>query len=143
MKISPKGRYTVRIMIDLAKNSNGKCISLNDLSSREEIPLKYAQQLLSLLCARGLLKSIRGPYGGYILTKLPSEYTIGEILRVTEGAFSPISCLDENQQMCHRAEKCNALTFWIDFFNVINRYLDSVTLDDLISENSESHSYSF
>lgn len=131
MKISTKGRYALRVMIDLAINSNGKYISLKDIAQRQEISNKYLEQIIALLNKAGYLETARGNSGGYKLAKKPSEYVVGDILRATEGDLTPIYCLTEEGE-CKRKENCKTHSFWKGLDNAINEYVDSKTLEDLI-----------
>ena len=131
MKISTKGRYALRIMIDLATNSNEKFISLKDIAQRQEISNKYLEQIISLLNKAGYLETARGNAGGYKLAKKPNEYKIGDILRATEGDLAPIYCLTEEGE-CNRQKDCKTYSFWKGLDDVINEYIDSKTLEDLI-----------
>ena len=131
MKISTKGRYALRIMIDLSLNDNGNFISLKDISVRQEVSIKYLEQIISMLNKAGYLETARGNNGGYKLAKKPSEYTVGDILRATEGDLAPIYCLADEEE-CTRKENCKTHTFWKGLDDVINNYVDSVTLEDLI-----------
>ncbi len=131
MKISTKGRYALRVMIDLALNNNGKYISLKDIAERQEISNKYLEQIISLLNKAGYLETARGNTGGYKLAKEPKEYIVGDILRATEGDLAPIYCLTENGE-CDRQKGCKTYSFWKGLDDVINDYIDSKTLEDLI-----------
>ena len=131
MKISTKGRYALRIMTDLALNNNGKYISLKDISSRQNISTKYLEQIVALLNKAGFLATSRGFNGGYKLSKNPDQYTIGDILRATEGDLAPIYCLTELGE-CERQDSCKTYDFWKGLNNVIQNYIDSKTLEDLI-----------
>ena len=131
MKISTKGRYALRVMIDLAINNNGKYISLKEISQRQEISNKYLEQIISLLNKAGYLETARGNTGGYKLSKKPSEYKVGDILRATEGDLAPIYCLTEEGE-CTRQKDCKTYSFWKGLDDVINGYIDSKTLADLI-----------
>ena len=131
MKISTKGRYALRVMIDLALNNNGKYISLKDIAERQEISNKYLEQIISLLNKAGYLETARGNTGGYKLAKEPKEYTVGNILRATEGDLAPIYCLTEDGE-CNRQKGCKTYSFWKGLDDVINKYIDSRTLQDLI-----------
>ena len=137
MKISTKGRYALRVMIDLAMNSNGKYISLKDIAERQEISNKYLEQIISLLNKAGYLETARGNTGGYKLTKQPKEYKIGDILRATERDLTPIYCLTEDGK-CNRQKNCKTYSFWKELDNVINEYIDSKTLEDLIKQKSKT-----
>ena len=131
MKISTKGRYALRVMIDLAINSNGKYISLKDIAERQEISNKYLEQIISLLNKAGYLETARGHMGGYKLSKPPKDYKIGDILRVTEGDLAPIQCLMHDSE-CKRQKECKTYSFWKGLDDVITEYVDSKTLEDLI-----------
>lgn len=131
MKISTKGRYALRVMIDLAMNSNGKYISLKEIAERQEISNKYLEQIISLLNKAGYLETARGNSGGYKLAKSPKKYTVGDILRATEGDLAPIYCLTEEGE-CNRQKDCKTFSFWKGLDDVINEYVDGTTLQDLI-----------
>lgn len=130
MKISTKGRYALRVMIDLALNNNGEYISIKEISERQEISNKYLEQIISKLNKAGYLKAARGNNGGYMLSRLPKDYTIGDILRVTEGSLEPIKCISEN--CCNKKAECKSYSFWKELDNVIETFVDSKTLEDLI-----------
>ena len=133
MKISTRGRYALRFMIDLAQHGNNGYTALKDMSRRQGISVKYLEQITSLLSKFGLLQSVRGPQGGYKLAKKPSEYTVGEILRITEGDLAPVACLAQAVNTCPRVKECPTLCLWTGLKKVINDYLDSRTLEDLLS----------
>lgn len=139
MKISTKGRYALRIMADLAIHDNGKYIRLKEISERQAITLKYLEQIMSLLTKAGFVKSYRGNSGGYMLARKPEEYTVGEILRTTEGSLSPIACLEDTPNRCPRNEECTTLFFWEGMWKVINEYVDSITLADLVKQSQATH----
>lgn len=134
MKISTKGRYALRIMVDLAMHDNGEYIRLKEISERQAVTLKYMEQIMPLLTRSGYVKSYRGNNGGYMLAKKPEEYTVGEILRTTEGSLAPIACIEDSPNRCPRKEQCTTLGFWEGMWKVINEYVDSVTLADLVDE---------
>ena len=135
MKISTKGRYALRMMIDLAENENGEYIRLKDISERQEITLKYLEQIMPLLTKAGYVRSYRGNNGGYMLARRPEEYTAGEILRTAEGSLSPIPCLDDQPNRCPRSGECQTLDFWNGMYKVINEYADSVKLSNLMKRD--------
>ena len=137
MKISTKGRYALRIMTDLAIHDNGEYIRLKDISERQNVTLKYMEQIMPLLTRAGYVKSYRGNNGGYMLARKPEEYTAGEILRTTEGSLAPIACIEDTPNRCPRKDKCTTLPFWEGMWKVINDYVDSVTLADLIRTRME------
>lgn len=142
MKISTKGRYALRLMIDLAKNYDGKYITLKEVSKRQEISIKYLEQITTQLCRAEYLISVRGPKGGYKLSKEPKNYTVGDILRVTEGSLAPIACLEDEKNSCTRCGVCATLEFWKGLYKVIEDYVNSVTLEDLIKNSDENLNYS-
>lgn len=133
MKISTKGRYALRLMLDLAQHGGDDFISLKDIAQRQEISVKYLEQIVTVLCRIGFLKSLRGSQGGYKLAKSPEQYTVGDILRTTEGNLAPVSCLKDKPNKCARYEKCGTVNFWEGLYDTVNRYVDSVTLADLAS----------
>ena len=135
--ISTKGRYALRLMIDIAAYSNGDVVSLKDISNRQNISIKYLEQVVSFLTKSGMLQSVRGNNGGYRLTKRPSDYTVGEILRVAEGTLVPVACLQCDPITCERVEMCSTIDFWKGLNDVINNYVDSVTLEDLATKERE------
>lgn len=129
--ISTKGRYALRLMTDIAAYSNGEVVSLKDVARRQDISLKYLEQVVSLLIKSGMLISVRGNNGGYLLAKKASEYTAGDILRVSEGTLAPIHCLQCNPINCNRVEMCSTIDFWKGYYEVVNNYVDNVTLEEL------------
>ena len=130
MKITTKGRYALRVMVDLAINSNGEYISLKDIAKRQEISNKYLEQIIAMLNKAGYLKTARGNNGGYQLAKKASEYKIGDILRATEGKLAPTYCLTEEGE-CKKKENCKTFSFWKGLDEAISQYVDSKTLEDL------------
>lgn len=131
MRISTRGRYALRMMLDLALHNSGEYIALKDISARQEISVKYLEQIVSVLSKAGMLKSVRGPQGGYKLMKSPESYTVGDILRVTEGSLAPVACLDSPQNECTRAETCATLGFWQELYDAVCSVVDRTTLADL------------
>ncbi len=138
MKISTRGRYALRFMIEIAKNSPNKYKALKDISEHENISIKYLEQIASILTKQNLVKSTRGPQGGYCLTKKPEKYTIGEILEITEGSLAPVSCLETDKNECERNEFCPTLPFWKGLHTVITDYLNHYTLANLIEETKQN-----
>lgn len=134
MKISTKGRYALRMMADLARNSNGGCVALKDIAARQEISKKYLEQIVPLLTRAELLRTNRGFQGGYALSKPPEQYTVGEILRVTEGNLAPVACLQYAENTCSRSAECPALPVWEGLYKVIINYLDGISLKDIIDK---------
>ena len=144
MKISTKGRYALRLMLDIAQHGeDGGCVSLKDVSVRQQVSMKYLEQIVTQLSRAGLLKSVRGAQGGYRLTRRPEEYRVGDVLRITEGNLAPVACLEDCPNQCARQEDCMTLAFWEGLRDVINRYVDGVTLQDLLERRKESQSDSF
>lgn len=131
MKVSTKGRYALRTMIDLTIHEHGNPIPLKEIAARQDISLKYMEQIISLLIKAKLVKSVRGNSGGYLLAKPSMQYTAGDILRAAEGDMSPIACIEQNHTNCANADICSVLPFWLGLNKVINGYLDSVTLSEL------------
>ncbi len=134
MKVSTKGRYALRIMLDLALHNSGELVPLKDIAKRQGITLKYMEQIISPLSKAGFVQSLRGSSGGYRLSRNPAEYTVGSILRVLEGPLAPTACLSQENNDCPRAENCETIGFWKGLNEVINNYVDSVTLEDLMNE---------
>lgn len=122
------------MMIDIAENQDSGSVSLKDISNRQDISLKYLEQIVGLLTRAGFLKSRRGAGGGYILTKTPDKYTVGDILRVTEGNLAPVACLEEKDNLCPKAASCKAVKYWQGLYDMINNYLDGTTLLDLTED---------
>lgn len=133
MKISTKGRYALRLMLDLAQHTDEGCVSIKSIATRQSISEKYLEQIIKLLAAEGLVKSTRGKQGGYQLTKTPAEYTVGEILRVTEGSLAPVSCLEEDNR-CANCDDCVTIEIWQDVLDAINEVVDSITLSYLVEK---------
>lgn len=137
MKVSTKGRYALRTMIDLTVNDNSNPIPLKDIAARQNISLKYMEQIIALLIKAKLVKSVRGNSGGYMLARPSMQYTAGDILRAAEGDMTPIDCIKKNSPACNRADFCTVLPFWQGLNKVINGYLDSVTLAELARQAKE------
>lgn len=137
MKISTKGRYALRMMIDLAQHGDSGYIALKDIAARQEISKKYLEQIVPILNKSDLLKTNRGYQGGYKLTKSPDKYTVGEILRATEGSLAPVACLDYEPIECERSSECITLPVWRGLNKVISEYLDGITLQDILDNDKE------
>lgn len=134
MKISTKGRYAIRLLLDLAENKNG-FISLKEIAERQNLSKKYLEQIVPLLANSGYLKTNRGYQGGYMLNKKPEECAVGEILKITEGNLAPVACLENSPAGCERSETCLTLPLWKGLYGVISDYLDNITLQDLLDGN--------
>lgn len=143
MKISTKGRYALRMMVDLALHSSDGYIALKDIAQRQDISKKYLEQIVPLLNKSGMLKTGRGYQGGYALLRKPSDYTVGEILRITEGNLAPVSCLEYDTVDCTRAEECSTLFIWEGLYKAITDYLDGITLQDIIDRVKENNGYDY
>ena len=137
MKISTKGRYAIRLMLDLATNSCGKPVSLNDVAARQQISEKYLEQIISVLNKAGYVRSIRGPQGGYLLVMEPKEYTVGMILRATEGDLAPVSCVGNGAVECDRADSCVTVRIWQKINDAVDNVVDNITLADLVDWQNE------
>lgn len=133
MKISTKGRYALRMMLEFALNVDG-CTKINQVARNQQISEKYLEQIVTILTRAGYVKSMRGAQGGYRLTKKPEEYTVGMILRLTEGSLAPVACLEEEINTCCRADICVTLDVWRQLHDAINNVVDHVTLADLVEE---------
>lgn len=139
MKISSRGRYALRLMLDLAVNNNGQPISIKDVAKRQDISDKYLEQIISALNKAGYVKSIRGAQGGYLLRMEPKDYTVGMILRVTEGSLAPVSCVEEDGMPCERADGCVTAIVWKKIDEAINGVVDGITLQDLVDWQNEKN----
>lgn len=137
MKISTKGRYALRLMLDLGMNHTGEPVSLKDVAKRQEMSDKYLEQIISVLNKAGYVRSIRGAGGGYVLTKAPSEYTVGMILRLTEGDLAPVSCVGQEAIACERKTDCVTARVWEKINDAVNDVVDHITLADLMEWQSE------
>jgi len=132
MKISTKGRYALRLMLDLAIHNTGEAISIKDIAKRQEVSEKYLEQIISVLNKGGFVKSVRGSQGGYMLKKAPTEYTVGMILRLIEGSLAPVSCVEEDEIPCNRKNGCVTYIVWKQLNDAINNVVDNITLGDLV-----------
>ena len=127
MKISTRGRYAIRVMLDLAEHNTGEYIPLMDIARRQEISEKYLESIVSVLSKNKFVHALRGKGGGYRLSRTPGEYTMGSILRLTEGSLAPIACLEDEPNLCERASVCKTLSMWQGFYQLINEYFDRIT----------------
>jgi len=132
MTVSSRGRYALRMMIDIAEHCGVGFVPIKDVSKRQAISVKYLEQIVSQLTKAGLLRSGRGSQGGYTLVKTPKEYSVGEILRAAEGTLAPVACLADPDFNCNRADFCPTLGFWKGLHEVIDRYVDGTSLQQLI-----------
>lgn len=134
--ISTKGRYSIRILLDLAEHRNGSYTPMKEVAARQEISLKYIEKLMPALKGAGLIESSHGIGGGYRLTREPEQYTLWEILRLAEGDLAPVSCLQENAAVCDRAAECRTLPVWKNYYKLTKDYFSCITLADLMSTPS-------
>lgn len=130
--ISTRGRYAIRVMLDIAKNQQDGYVPMKDVANRQGLSLKYLEQILPALTKNKIVEGIQGKGGGYRLVRNPEEYTIGDILRITERDLAPVSCLAEGAEKCERRNTCQTIDFWEGLNTVVNDYLDSKTLADLM-----------
>ena len=141
MLISTKGRYALRVMVDLAEHQSEGFIPLKVIAERQEISEKYLESIIKLLVKAKLLNGVRGKGGGYRLTKSPDQYTVGSILRLTEESLAPVACLEEGAASCPRMAQCRTLLLWQGLNQVINDYLDNVTIVDLVQSGTSGNDY--
>lgn len=133
MMISTRGRYALRVMIDLAEHSNGGYIPMKEVAQRQNISLKYIERIVPVLTKSGCVEGVHGKGGGYRLTRPPEDYTVGEILRLAEGDLSPVACLQEGAKPCPRAAECRTLPMWKEYYDLTRRYFEGITLADLMA----------
>ena len=141
MMVSTKGRYALRVMIDLAEHHSGEYIPLKEVASRQEISEKYLESIISVLVKAGFLQGLRGKGGGYRLTRSPEQYTAGAILRLTEGSLAPVACLENGAAPCSRLSECRTLPMWKNLDHLVNDYLESITLADLAQGSDARDEY--
>ena len=137
MKISTKGRYALRVMLDMALHSGGECVKVKDMASRQNVSEKYLEQIISILNRAGYVRSIRGAQGGYLLTKALKAYTVGDIIRLTEGSLAPVSCLESNINTCERVDICDTLWVWQKLYDAVNDVVNQITLEDLVNHHNQ------
>lgn len=135
MKVSTKGRYALRMLLDLAEHRQEGYIALRDIAERQKISKKYLEQIIPLLNRSDILKTNRGYQGGYALAKDPSQYTVGMILRITEGSLAPVACAESGGIDCEKRDECMTLPVWQGLYKVIAEYLDSITLQDILDND--------
>ena len=141
MKISTRGRYAIRVMLDLAEHNTGEYIPLMDIAKRQEISEKYLESIVASLSKNGFVRSLRGKGGGYQLAKAPEEYTIRSILQLTEGSSGPISCVEENPNLCEPVTNCKTIKMWEGLYKLILDYFDGITLADLLVDSTDVGNY--
>lgn len=142
MMVSTKGRYALRVMIDLAEHNTGEYIPLTEISERQGISEKYLESIISSLSKSGYLKALRGKGGGYKLARAPEDYTVGSILRLTEGSLAPVACLEAGSKECVRSADCRTLGMWLRLQSLIDTFFDGITIADLLLEDGDADNYS-
>ena len=138
MMISTRGRYALRVLLDLAEHLSDHYIPMKEIAERQDLSLKYIERIMPVLSKNGLVDGVHGKGGGYRLTRSPEDYTVGEVLRLTEGDMAPVSCLKENAAPC----ECRTLPLWKDFYKLVNDYFDHITLADLLKNDNAADDYS-
>ncbi len=138
MMVSTRGRYALRVMLDLAENRNEGYIPMKEVAQRQELSLKYIERIIPVLSKNHYVEGVQGKGGGYRLTREPEDYRVGDILRLTEGELVPVSCLKCNAEACRRADICKTLPMWKEFYRMVNDYFDHITLSDLMGQNIRS-----
>ncbi len=134
MIVSTRGRYALRVLIDIAEHSSEDRIPLKEIAERQDISQKYIEAIMTMLSKNGLVDAVHGKGGGYKLNRAPSEYKVGDILRLTEGTLAPVACLEKNAKPCSRESICRTLPMWSKLDELVENYLDSVTLADLMKK---------
>lgn len=135
MLISTKGRYAIRVLLDLAEHSDGQFVPLKEIAIRQNISQKYLEGIMTLLSKNDFVEAVHGKGGGYRLNRSAGEYKVGDILRLTEGTLAPVSCLEEGAKPCEREAQCKTLPLWEGLDKVIREYLDSVSIADILNKN--------
>lgn len=139
MLVSTRGRYAIRVMIDLAEHMNGKYIPMKEIADRQDVSLKYMTKIMQALTKSGMLDGQHGKGGGYKLNRDPEEYRVGDILRLTEGTLAPVACIDETDCKCDRSFECRTRPMWNELDKLISEYLDGITIADLMEGNTADH----
>lgn len=134
--ISTRGRYALRVLIDLADHSSGNYIPMKDVAERQKLSLKYLERILPTLTKARLIEGVHGKGGGYKLTRDPSDYTVGEVLRLTEGDLAPVACLQPDAPPCDRVGECRTIKMWRDYYDMTNKFFDSIRLSDLTAADA-------
>ena len=132
MMISTRGRYALRVLIDLAEHRNEQYMPMKEVASRQDISLNYIERIMPILTKAKLVEGIHGKGGGYRLTKAPEQYRVGEILRLTEGDLAPVACIGCDAKKCSRIDQCRTFSMWDKFYAMTNEYFDGITLADLM-----------
>ena len=137
MMISTKGRYALRVMIDLAEHCNGEYIPMKDVVKRQQVSQKYVERIMTMLSKANFVEAVHGKGGGDRLNRSPDEYIVGDILRLTEGSLAPVACLDCDAEECERADQCRTLPMWKELNNRITDFFDGITIADLMKKDIE------
>ncbi len=140
MMISTKGRYALRVMVDLTEHKTDAYIPLKDIAKRQEISQKYLESIMTVLSKAGFVDALHGKGGGFRLNRAPNEYTVGSVLKLTEGTLAPVACLEHEHNKCDRAANCRTLPMWTELDQLINNYLEGITVGDL-AKNISSGDY--
>ena len=138
--ISTRGRYALRVMIDLAEHGGGDFVPMKEVAARQEISLKYVERIMPLLTKENLVEGQHGKGGGYRLCRPPEDYSVGEILRITEGELAPVACLERGAKPCPRAAECRTLPMWKKYYAMTNEFFDGISIADLM-KNGASYDY--
>lgn len=138
--ISTRGRYALRVMIDLAEHGGGDFVPMKEVAARQEISLKYIERIMPLLTKENLVEGLHGKGGGYRLCRPPEDYSVGEILRITEGELAPVACLERGAKPCPRAAECRTLPMWKKYYAMTNEFFDGISIADLM-KNGASYEY--
>ena len=141
MKISTKGRYAVRVMLDLAQQGTENYIPLMDIAKRQGISEKYLESIVAVLSKNDFLQSLRGKGGGYKLLRSPEQYTVGSILKLVEGSFAPVACLEKKPNRCERVAECPTIKMWEGLEKMIDDYCEGITIADLMKEGKDTYNY--
>ena len=139
MLISTRGRYALRVMIDLAEHNTGEYIVLMDIAKRQEISEKYLEGIIAVLSRAGFVRALRGRGGGYKLSRAPETYTVGSILKLTEGSLAPVSCLENPENTCPRVSECRTLPMWTKLYHLVNDFFEGITLADLMQDDADHY----
>lgn len=139
MMVSTRGRYALRVMIDLAEYAGSEYVPLKDVAERQSISRKYLESIMTVLSKNDMVEGLHGKGGGYRLSRQPEDYRVGDILRLMENSLAPVSCLEEDAKPCERAAECKTLPMWMKLYDMINEYFDSITIADLAGVTSSDN----
>ena len=139
MLISTRGRYALRVLIDLAEHTDGGYVPMKDIAERQGISLKYLERIIPVLSKNGIIEGLQGKGGGYRLVKSPEECKIGDILRLTVGDLAPVACLECGAKPCERVSECRTYPLWVEFYRHVNEFFDGKTLADVVKTDKSDH----